>query len=371
MAAGLVCGCCLLAQSSDQAPKSASSATPVAKKKEAPASTPLSSPSTQALVDSLSDADLHQAIDLLKANYFNPNALGDKEMVRATLAGLIARLTPGASILQTSAADATGTSPFRSEILDERIGYLRLGGLTKEAAGELDAALKNFADKSLTSAVLDLRATPPSSDFAGAAEIIKRFASKGKTLFSIKKPGVKLDQVFTSDQDPLFQGIMAVLVDRDDAGAAEVIAAVIRAQTGALVIGETTRGEAVEYAELPLHDGKILRIAEAQVMLPENQAIYPQGVKPDLIVKLPEDAKRQIMAQSLKTGISPFVFEAEHPRMNEAALVAGVNPELDELEAVQAKKTETKSPPRDTVLQRAVDFITTAGVYGAGPGLGR
>jgi hypothetical protein len=52
--------------------------------------------------------------------------------------------------------------------------------------------------------------------------------------------------------------------------------------------------------------------------------------------------------------------------MNEAALVAGRDPELDALQAEQGKKSDPKlkSPPRDTVIQRAVDFITTLDVYG-------
>jgi hypothetical protein len=50
--------------------------------------------------------------------------------------------------------------------------------------------------------------------------------------------------------------------------------------------------------------------------------------------------------------------------MNEAALVAGTNPELDAIQATQkAKGEKPKAALRDAVLQRAVDFITTIAIY--------
>ncbi|MEI8342610.1 MAG: S41 family peptidase, partial [Verrucomicrobiota bacterium] len=207
-----------------------------------------------------------------------------------------------------------------------------------------------------------------SSDFDSAAEIAKRFCPKGTLLFTIKQPKAKQERMFTSNQDPQFQGVIAVLVDRETAGAQEVIAALLRSQAGALVIGETTRGQAVEYVDLPLHDGKMLRVAEALAILPGSNPIFPEGVKPDLVVRLSAADKNEIMKQSLDKGISQFVFETERPKMNEAALVAGINPEIDAIEAAQGKKPDAKPALRDTVLQRAVDFITTVGFYKAVPG---
>lgn len=318
----------------------------------------------RSVIDSLSSADLQEVINLLKSNYLNPDALSGQEMERATLQGLILRLAPGVSILQAQQAPPAVPGPFRAEILDDRIGYLRLGALSKDTAGEMDAALKNFSDKSLKSVVIDLRATPDSPDFDSAAEIVKRFCPKGKMLFTIKRPNAKQERIFTSNQDPQFQGVIAVLVDGETAGAPEVIASVLRTQARALVIGETTRGQAVEYSDLPLRDGRILHVAEAMVVLPGNITIFPEGVKPDIVVRMSTEEKNEIMKQSLEKGISRFVFETERPRMNEAALVAGINPELDVLEAAQGKKQKPKPTLRDPVLQRAVDFITTVGFYG-------
>jgi hypothetical protein len=51
--------------------------------------------------------------------------------------------------------------------------------------------------------------------------------------------------------------------------------------------------------------------------------------------------------------------------MNEAALLAGTNPEVEAAEAAQQRRGRTpeKQPPHDPVLQRALDVITSLEVY--------
>jgi C-terminal processing protease CtpA/Prc len=323
-------------------------------------------PGTREIINGLSQTDLGEALNLLKANYVNPAALTDLELSRATLQGLITLLAPGVSIM-AQPPEIKAESPFRAEVLDDRIGYLRMGSLVKGNIDEMDAALQSFNTKSLKSVVLDLRATPAGSDFDSAAEVIKRFCPKGKLLFTVMKTSAKQERSITSNQDPSFHGLLIVLADRDTMGGGEVIAAVLRNQAKAMIIGQDTAGQAVEYSDLKLTGGKILRVAVAEVVMPGNVSIFPKGVKPDLPVEMTEADKQEVMRVGLgKEGVSPLVFETERTHMNEAALVAGKNPEIDALEAAQRYRfgERTKAPLRDTVLQRAVDLVTTLGVYG-------
>ena len=317
----------------------------------------------EALIDSLSAAELDEVITLLRENFIKPEMLADLSLKRATVQGAIARLAPGASILQAPAAGVAETSPFRSEVLDRRIGYARLGSSTPANVAELDAALAKFTESKLGSLVLDLRATPASSEVEQMAEVCRRFVPKGKVLFSVRKANVKQEQVLTSKDDPKFRGIVVVLVDRETAGTAEVIAAVLHTYVNAMVIGQQTRGEAVEFANFPLASGKLVRIAVAEVALPDKTTVFPGGVKPDLAVDVPRETTEAVLKQGLEKGVSEMVFEVERVRMNEAALVSGANPELDAAQAAQKNKTERKLLLRDAVLQRAVDFITTLAIY--------
>ncbi|MHA3771421.1 S41 family peptidase [Verrucomicrobiota bacterium sgz303538] len=317
-------------------------------------------------VDALSDAELDQALSAMKQRYVTPGAFSETELKRATIQGLLDRLGAGADLHTGGKGDSAEPSPFRTETLDKRIGYIRLGTPNQANIGELDKALKQFAEQKLAAVVLDLRATPSGSDLEGAAEVIRRFSPKGKVLFTLRRRDAK-EQIFTSKDEPLYRGLLVVLTDRDTAGAGEIIAAVLRAQAGAMVIGEKTAGKAAEFSEVPLGGGNTLRVAVAEVTLPEGQSLFSAGVKPDLSVDVAPETTAAVLKQGLESGVAPLIVETDRPRMNEAALVAGVNPELDSLLAAQRNRGEKpKTPLRDAVLQRAIDFVTTVTIYEKG-----
>src|SRR5712692_2365241 len=328
------------------------------------AATPSPTPAVSSLIDSLQPADLKQIIPILKTNFINPAALGEIELDRATLQGLLLRLGHGVLLLPDRAAAPMETaSPFYSEILAAHIGYLRLGALTVGNLQAMDTALKNFAGQKVDAIILDLRASPPTNDFATAAEFAKRFCVKGKTLFILRKPAARQERIFSSDRDPSYQGLMMVLTDASTAGAAEAVAGVLRLYDKAMIIGQPTAGRAVEYSDLALPSGKILRVAVTEAVLPEGQSLFPDGVKPDLPVDMSMVEKRQIFQLSVEKGMGPFVYETERPHLNEAALLAGTNPEVDAVEAQRRNRGREKQPTRDPVLQRALDLVTSLEIY--------
>ena len=323
---------------------------------------PPPTPTSEQVINSLGEADLQAAISLLKSNFTNPNAITDTELKRATLEGLLARM-PGGLLLAPGRENTPAEQPipFYSEIFEGHIGYIRPGPLNSANLKELDKALQELAAKKVDAVIMDLRASL-SGDFATAAEFGKRFCPKGKVLFSIRKPGTPQDRAFNCDRDPTFRGLIVVLTDPDTSGGAEVLASVLRLYDKALLIGQPSAGRAVEYSDLPLPSGKVLRVASAEAVMPDGQPLFPGGVKPDLPVEMSIVDKRQIFRQSEK-GISQFVYETERPHLNEAALIAGTNPELDIPDSQRPPRGREKTSLRDSVLQRALDVVTSLEIY--------
>ncbi len=167
--------------------------------------------------------------------------------------------------------------PFYAEVLDGHIGYMRLGALTAANLKSMDASLQTFRGKKIDAVVIDLRASPATNDFAIAADFAKRFTPPGKPLFTLRKTAAKQERAFVADGTPAFQGLMIVLADGDTAGPAEAIAGVLRLYNKALVIGAPSAGRAVEYADLPLNGGRMLRVAVAEAVLPEGASLVPWG----------------------------------------------------------------------------------------------
>src|SRR6266436_8760938 len=101
-----------------QSPEPARSPTPSATKtpaKATPSPSPSATPTTEDLINSLNPADLQAAITLLKNNFTNPDLITETELNRATLEGLLARLSHGLMLLPASTT-APPEAPFYAEI---------------------------------------------------------------------------------------------------------------------------------------------------------------------------------------------------------------------------------------------------------------
>ena len=351
-----------LRKSSPAAPASTpapSGAPTPAKLVATPSPSPTATLSTEALINSLNAADLQAAMTLLKNNFTNPESINETQLNRATLQGLIIRLGPGLMLLPDKAsASAEPPAPFYGELLEGHIGYLHLGSLRTANLGAMDNKLAEFGKK-IDALIVDLRAST-TTDFGIASDFAKRFCPKGKTLFTLHKAS-KQDRAFTSDRDPAYQGLIIVLTDTETSGGAEIIAAALRFYDKALLIGQATAGRAVEYSDLPLPSGKILRVAASEALSADGHSLYPAGVKPDLPVEMSMVDKRSVFQLSMEKGLGPFVYETERPHMNEAALIAGTNPELESAEQRRGRMQERS--PRDAVLQRALDLVTSLEIY--------
>ena len=350
----------------------AEESTPVKGGGEAPAKTgaadvaPRQIPSREA-ADAVSEAELRQIVDILRDNYVHPDALSETALARAGLQGLLDRLGAGARIFSAGKTAEHRPVQFHSEIIAGSVGYLRLGALALENIAALDAALEGFTAKPLPAVVLDLRATPHSTDFELAAECCRRFSPKGRVLFSIRRTKANDEEILTSREDPKWRGLLTVLVDGSTAGAGEVVAAVLRTHVSAYVIGQQTKGEAAQFEEIPLVGGRVLRVAIGEVALPDATPVFPGGLTPDLVLNVPQEKTDEVLRLAMSSGdVAALVLDKPRARMNEAALIGGTNPELDEMQEIhrlRAKGEEPAKLPRDEALQRALDFITTIRTY--------
>jgi Peptidase family S41 len=357
---GVVAGFSVLAKA-DPTPL-ASVSTPPTTASPSAAETTLQPP-LNSLVDQLDKAQLEEVIQELRSNYVDQRALTGDEINQATVQGLLTRLGPGAMLQTRAEADAPPViRPFKIEVIGNHFGYIRLGTLSKDTISRLDSALADFRTRGFSGVILDLRTCGAGDDFQLAADLVNRFVPKGKLLFKLVEPKSEQDQVFTSSIDPLYRGPVAVVVDQDTSGAAEAIAETLKIRDHALVLGHKTAGRAVEYRRYLIGNSLVLTLAVRQLMVPDGPAIFPNGLQPDIPVNVSDADEKNILKLTDTESITPFVVDEERPRTNEAALVAGTNPEIDAYEAQEAGKTPAATP-KDLTLQRAIDFLTTVSVY--------
>jgi hypothetical protein len=320
--------------------------------------------------------DFAEVYKLIKAH-----ALGvsDAELNRAGVQGLLAALGPKVSLLTNSfSTNALVATPLvtQASLFEGQIAYLRVARVTGGLAQELDQEHRRLElTNALEGVVLDLRYAD-GDDYASAAAAADLFTAKAEPLLDWGAGMMPSHNKTNAIRVPV-----AVLVNHDTAGAAEALAALLRATGAGLILGGRTAGRAMIMQDFPLSAGGSLRIAVAAVKLGDGSAMTAQGVRPDIDVAVDPEEELAYYANAFvilpKTNTLASVkvpspapsgatnLASRRIRLNEAALVREHREGLDrDLDAeVPPQGSEPAKPlVNDPVLARALDLVKGLGV---------
>jgi len=316
------------------------------------------------IIDGLPQNSLQEAFRLLRSDYIQAEQLSYLELNRSALQGLLGRLEFGATLL-SGAGRAAANSPFafHAQELSRHASYVRPGKFVSEDIDALDESLAKFnANDDIDTLIVDLRSPQHQADFNIAARFLSRFLGSGDLLFKITRPGESRPTLFLAESAAQrWDRDVLILIDRETGNVGEIIAAVLRRETGALVIGEASLGLTVEYRDVPLGEDRFLRYAVAEVLLADGTSLFKKGVIPDLPGATPAKKKHAVFAATGEQDLRTFLVDKERPRVNEASLVAGTNPELGYfLAKSNGEETPYDKPPlQDRALQQALDILAT------------
>ncbi len=306
---------------------------------------------------------IQTAFRVLQREYIRNGDLTLDELNRAALHGLLERLQFGAELVsRTEDSKFADPGGVQAEMLRPGIALLRPKAFRQAEIAVMEQHLAKFVQDGAKHLILDLRASAAPGDFDVAAGMLGLFVPENEVLFKTRQMTDSNIEVLRSEREPLWKASVLVLIDGDTCNVGEAIAAVLRQRKQALLIGSATRGAAVRYETIPVDAHWSLRFARAEVLLLDDSSIFQKGLAPDFPIKLAEKAKRAFFDPENKTRPASTISDTPRVRFNEAALVAGTNPELDSYIRRSAGEPlpEDQPKPRDTVLQRAVDFLITS-----------
>jgi C-terminal processing protease CtpA/Prc len=271
--------------------------------------------------------------------------------------------------LQSPVAAKTAPAPILAALLPEQIVYCRAASFRPASSWtDLAGQLGKWLGQGVQGVVLDLRSNGAPDDFDGASHLAGLFLPAGTPLFDLRDAHGRLqpysslapDSPARSDVTLPSTVPLVVLTDKRTAGAAEGLAASLRAHA-ALVLGEATAGEGGLFADHPLASGQVLHYLTAEVVMPDGATLWDHPVVPDIDVTA--DAKKEQVALALigQQHIADVIGEAaQRHRMSEASLVRGEDPEIDASLAAQAAGPGGLSTPlatQDIVLVDALDSL--------------
>lgn len=185
--------------------------------------------------------------------------------------------------------------PARHETLQwsmrDHTGYVRIRRFSRGSLVELRRALRRLERDGLERLVLDVRGNPGGALSPGLTDV---FFKPGQTVVSYRDHAG--DEATDLDATVEYRALpAAVLIDRESASMAEVLAAAFRTHERGPVVGERTVGKGVGQAVYPVLDEGRIAIVERTYFFPGTRDTWhEQGIEPSHEVELTEEDRERL-----------------------------------------------------------------------------
>ena len=176
----------------------------------------------------------------------------------------------------------------RVKMLEPGYGYLRISAFQADTANDFEQKLDELqaqaGGKGLQGLVLDLRSNPGGL-LTSAVQIADDLLEKGG-IVSTRGRNPVADASFNATPGDRMRGApVVVLVDAGSASASEVLAAALRDNQRAQVVGSRTFGKGSVQTLLPLDNGDAVKLTTARYYTPSGKSIQARGIEPDVVLK--------------------------------------------------------------------------------------
>ncbi len=172
----------------------------------------------------------------------------------------------------------------RSLVLEKAIGYVRIAEFRETTAKDLGKALDKLQKKGLKALIIDVR-NNPGGLLTSAIDISSKFLKTGKVIVSTKSRD-KSESTYKSlpFQKKYLDIPIVVLINKGSASGSEIVAAALRENSRAVLLGETTFGKGSVQTIIPLSDGSAMRLTTSKYYTPSGKTIHDKGIEPDIVV---------------------------------------------------------------------------------------
>ncbi len=180
-------------------------------------------------------------------------------------------------------------SSVKSEIINEKTGYLRLTAFNENSSDQIKNKIKEFKnEKKIENYILDLR-NNPGGLLSQAIKISDFFLDSGEIVSTKSKRKYENRKWFAKKGDILKGETIIVLINYGSASASEIVAGALQDHKRAILIGESSYGKGSVQSIIPLKNDGAIRLTVSKYYLPSGKSISEVGVSPDIVVEESDD----------------------------------------------------------------------------------
>lgn len=182
-------------------------------------------------------------------------------------------------------------NPVEYEMLDNKIGYVRILNFEVGSADAASAATAELLDMGAEAVIFDVRSNP-GGRVSELTDLLDYLLPEGDIFVSVNESGT--ESVTVSDADCIVCP-MAVLVNENSYSAAELFAATLREYGYADIVGAPTTGKGRSQITISLSDGSAVHLSTNKYLTPQRVDLSEAGgLVPDHVVENSADADVQL-----------------------------------------------------------------------------
>jgi carboxyl-terminal processing protease len=221
---------------------------------------------------------------------------------------------------------ATIELPYVSwEMLPDDVALIRLSSFGEDSADEVRQALTEAGAQGAKALIFDLRYNPGGL-LNEAVDIASLFLPADTTVLLEEDRDGNRTPTKTRGESIAPDLPMVVLVNEYSASSSEILSGALQDAGRAKLIGETTLGTGTVLRTFNLEGGAQLLLGTTQWLTPDGRLIRKQGITPDTVIALPDEA--QLLSPADAAQLS-----AEALRQSDDAQLAQAFGELADLVA--------------------------------------
>ncbi len=171
--------------------------------------------------------------------------------------------------------------------IPDDIGYISIYQFTPTTSDEFETVLANVLAKKPKGIILDLRDNP-GGYLNVTYKVLGHFIPEGKVIINFKIAGEMLQEK-SKGKGEINGTPLVVLVNKNTASAAEVVAGAIQDYKIGTIVGEKTFGKGTAQEVTEYTDGSVLKLSVEYWLTPLKNNLNKIGLTPDVTVKMTED----------------------------------------------------------------------------------
>ncbi|MNJ96719.1 putative CtpA-like serine protease [compost metagenome] len=172
--------------------------------------------------------------------------------------------------------------------IDSQTGYLQISGFSKESVPDLKTQLDTFKDKKLTKLIIDLRSNP-GGVFATALEVAEMFLNKNDVIAKAKTRDGSIKEYKANGNAWSPSTQLIVLTDVETSSGAEVLAASLKENRKAILMGDKTAGKWTVESLERLPNDYYIKYSVMSLLSPSDRSYEGVGLKPDFEINKPAE----------------------------------------------------------------------------------